>query len=62
MFVLTRNKGNEVETLKDSSSQFNKIFDLYTEAELLAKKLNRHITQPPLWTVTKFNRQKTSLL
>jgi len=61
MFVLTRTKGKTTEMLKDSSSPFKKVFTSYSDAQLLADKLNSHLTSNTLWEVEQLPySEKTS--
>lgn len=55
MFILTRTKGKTTEMLKDSNSQFKKVFTTYSDAELLANKLNRHAIKNAHWQVHKLS-------
>ncbi|MEN0641828.1 hypothetical protein MKY91_01450 [Alkalicoccobacillus gibsonii] len=51
MFSLIRNVDGSTETLKDSSSQLDKTFNTFSEASLLAKKLNRITNEGLHWEV-----------
>ncbi|SES02917.1 hypothetical protein SAMN04487944_115109 [Gracilibacillus ureilyticus] len=51
MFVIVRDVNGETETLKDSNSDLNKTFSDFSAADLLAKKLNSHLRQGPIWNV-----------
>ncbi|MGN7313519.1 hypothetical protein ACTHQ4_20740 [Alkalicoccobacillus gibsonii] len=51
MFSLIRNIDGSTETLKDSSSQLDKTFNNFSEASLLAKKLNSITSDKLHWKV-----------
>ncbi len=53
MFILIRNINGIIETLKDSSSHLDKIFNDFSAAQLLVQKLNKHTTSSTQWTVKK---------
>ncbi|MFJ7973709.1 hypothetical protein [Psychrobacillus sp. NPDC096389] len=53
MFLITRTINGLTENLKDSSSQDNKIFTDFSEAELLVKQLNENIITSMHWSVSE---------
>lgn len=52
MFVIIRNVNGITETLKDSSSQDDKMFTDYYKADLLVKQLNENIVPNMHWSVS----------
>lgn len=53
MFLISRNINGLTENLKDSSSQDDKIFTDFSEAELLVKQLNENIIASMHWSVSE---------
>ncbi len=53
MFILIRNINGTIETLKDSNSHLDKIFNDFSSAQLLAQKLNKHTNSSTQWSVKK---------
>ena len=53
MFVIIRNNDGETEILKDSSTQSDKTFADYYEANFLMQQLNQNIIPSKHWTVSK---------
>lgn len=56
MFIIIRKNDNEIEILKDSSTQSDKTFaDFYT-ADLLMQQLNQNVIPSKLWTVSELHK------
>ena len=53
MFLITRNINGIAEILKDSSSQDDKIFTDFYEANLLVKQLNENVIPSMHWSVSE---------
>jgi hypothetical protein len=53
MFVIIRDNDGAIEILKDSSSQSDKTFADFYEADLLMQQLNQNIIPSKHWTVSE---------